>query len=424
MTPSAAGIARMFMLCILWGTLCGASPQSAMVRMLESGKVPPERQGTLISLIGRQGGPTDLGVLLRRATDPDGFNEENRTIAVEALGDAASNRSVFPEGDRSLIATLIEGEEVPADTALRASAIRLAGIWRVDELRTALAEIASDPSEDSTVRSASLRAVADIGGEASRDAIKALASPDRPAEIRMQAVAALAALDLDAASRLAVDALADGPDRPEAIGPLLDAFLDRRVGPDRLAEAVLESDLDEDSAKLALRYLYSIGRTDPGLVSALSAAAGINAEPEPLTPEALASLLEDLRSRGDAERGEFVFRRADTNCVKCHAISKAGGDIGPDLSAIGASSPPDYLIRSILEPAESVKEEFQVKTVLTIDGQIFQGIVEEESNDRIVLREADGDERVIPAADVEGPEDRRVAHARRPDQLHDPRRVP
>jgi putative heme-binding domain-containing protein len=112
-------------------------------------------------------------------------------------------------------------------------------------------------------------------------------------------------------------------------------------------------------------------------------------------------LIADVQQNGDPERGEHVFRREDVNCMKCHAVSRAGGEIGPDLSAIGASSPPDYLIRSLLYPEEAVKEEYQVRTVLTLDGQIFQGIVKESSKDRLVLREATGTDRVVPTADIE-----------------------
>jgi len=54
-----------------------------------------------------------------------------------------------------------------------------------------------------------------------------------------------------------------------------------------------------------------------------------------------------------------------------------------------------------LIPEESVKEEFEVKAVLTADGEIVQGIVEEESDERLVLKQADGSVRVIPTSEIE-----------------------
>ena len=56
--------------------------------------------------------------------------------------------------------------------------------------------------------------------------------------------------------------------------------------------------------------------------------------------------MDEVLARGDAARGEQVFRRSDTSCFQCHAIGGAGGQLAPDLRAIGASSPMDYLIDS------------------------------------------------------------------------------
>ncbi|WP_169974168.1 c-type cytochrome [Tautonia rosea] len=375
--------------------------ESAMVRMLRSGRVPDDRQGTLITLIGRQGSPTDLGFLLELATDPDLASDANRRLAIEALTQAARNRSVFPEGDRTRIAALIQGDAALDDDEARLSAIQLAGAWKVEEASETLAVIAANSDDPRALREASLIALAEIGGPASCKAIESLASPEQPLSVRVPAIAALVSLDVDAAAGRAVAALAEGIGDLDDVAPLMSAFLDRQVGPERLAAEIRTQRLAADPAKVALRYLYSVGRTDAPLVSALSDAAGINADPEPLSDAEMQAMIADVRTHGDPERGERIFRREDVNCTKCHAISGAGGNVGPDLSAIGASSPPDYLIRSIIYPEEAVKEEYGVKTVLTIDGQIFQGVIKESSAERLVLREATGVDRVIPVDDIE-----------------------
>jgi putative heme-binding domain-containing protein len=375
--------------------------ESAMVRMLRSGRVPDDRQGTLITLIGRQGSATDLGFLLELATDPGLASDANRRLALEALTQAARNRSVFPEGDRSRIAALIQGDAAPDDDEARLSSIRLAGAWKVEEASDTLAVIAADPDESRALREASLVALAEIGGPASRKAIESLASPEQPASVRVPAIAALVSVDVEAAAERAVATLAEGIGDLDDVAPLMTAFLDRQVGPERLAAEIREQGLAADPAKLALRYLYSVGRTDPPLVAALSDAAGILADPEPMSDAEMQRFIADVREHGDPERGERIFRREDVNCTKCHALSGAGGNVGPDLSAIGASSPPDYLTRSIITPEEAVKEEYGVKTVLTIDGQIFQGVIKESSAERLVLREATGVDRVIPVDDIE-----------------------
>ena len=64
-------------------------------------------------------------------------------------------------------------------------------------------------------------------------------------------------------------------------------------------------------------------------------------------------------------------------------------------------SPPDYIILSILVPDQSIKEQYQTLVVLTNDGQVYQGIVTDKDNQRIVLKEATGALRVVPVNSIE-----------------------
>ena len=111
--------------------------------------------------------------------------------------------------------------------------------------------------------------------------------------------------------------------------------------------------------------VYALGRADPALVAALSRAAGISTESKPLTPGELNQLVAEVAAKGDPARGELIFRRPDLNCMSCHSLSKAGGDVGPDLSSLGQTSPPDYIINSILNPDQAIKEQYHTLLVLT-----------------------------------------------------------
>jgi len=87
--------------------------------------------------------------------------------------------------------------------------------------------------------------------------------------------------------------------------------------------------------------------------------------------------------------------------MKCHAVSGAAGGVGPDLSSLGLSSPVDYVVNSILIPEQAIKEEFLTRLVVTDDGRVLQGIVVEEDDKRLVLKDATGEQRVIPVASIE-----------------------
>jgi len=188
--------------------------------------------------------------------------------------------------------------------------------------------------------------------------ISRYAGADQPAGLRVLALAALARLDVEAAAARFAEVLTLAAAQGCDLTLLLAAFLNRQGGADILAAALGQYRVAPDAAKLALRSVYALGHADAALVATLSRAAGLATEVKPPSPQELIALVAEVLSRGDPARGEVIFRRADLNCLNCHSINKAGGDVGPDLSSIGQSSPPDYIISSILTPDQSIKEQF------------------------------------------------------------------
>jgi putative heme-binding domain-containing protein len=82
-------------------------------------------------------------------------------------------------------------------------------------------------------------------------------------------------------------------------------------------------------------------------------------------------------------------------------VCKAGGDVGPELSAVGSTSPPDYIVRSILNPSAQIKEEFLTRVILTTSGVQYIGIVKDRKNGQIQLRDAAGKTITIAADDID-----------------------
>jgi putative heme-binding domain-containing protein len=210
----------------------------------------------------------------------------------------------------------------------------------------------------------------------------------------------LARLDLESAAGAAAEVL-PASSSLEEIGLLLDAFLTRKGGPDKLATALAAVELPADSAKLALRHMYSVGRSDASLSDVLGKAAGIGGEVKPPSPEEMRQLVAEVAAQGNAERGEQVFRRSDLSCLKCHAVSKAGGSIGPELSAVGSISPVDYLVNSIVDPNLAINEQFVTRVIITADGETFTGIVVDRDDVRVNLKDAAGKVVTIPVADID-----------------------
>jgi putative heme-binding domain-containing protein len=376
------------------------APDSALVRLLKSGRVPEERQPAVIEMIGKRGSAEDLAFLYERALAPSGVSARFRAKVFDALADAVSTRSLRPPRGLDRLITVLQTAPPWSDASVEKSAIRLVGLWKLEAASGALLKIAKLPEADAERRTLALGALAEIGGTVGHRQIESLLGPDQPVGTRLIAIAALAKLDIAAAAGRTADILPQAAAQGQELTSLLAAFLNRQGGSDGLAAALRKHSIPPDAAKLALRAVYALGRADPALVAALGSAAGLATDLTPLTPLELSSLVSEILAQGDPVRGEAVFRRADLNCLSCHALSKAGGDVGPDLSSVGQSSPPDYIVNSILLPDQAIKEQYHTLVVLTSDGQIFQGIVIDKDNQRIVLKEATGAPRIVPVESI------------------------
>jgi putative heme-binding domain-containing protein len=369
-----------------------------LLAALRAGRVPEDQAEGVLTTIATLGQPEDLGLVLDLALAPAGAASPDRRAAlVEALMRATAERKVRPSGDLARLGGWLDGP----DEALRVTAARAAGLWQVGPLRGRLAALATEDTAGDAVRRAAIEGLARLGD---RRAIERLAGPDGPPPAQAPAIAALATMDLKAGARQAVAWLARR-DASEARGieEIVGRLAQVRGGPPALVAALKETSatLPREVAKLATRAARSTGREDPALIEALGRSGGLQEAPRPLTPEETAALAARALQDGDAPRGEAVFRRKESLCLKCHAISGAGGQVGPGLESVGASAPADYLVDALLQPGKAVKEGYHAITVALSDGRVLTGVKLRQSDTALVLRDADDREVSLPLSSID-----------------------
>ena len=76
-------------------------------------------------------------------------------------------------------------------------------------------------------------------------------------------------------------------------------------------------------------------------------------------------------------------------CVKCHAVGKEGGAVGPELSTVGAKYPRDELITSVLYPSAKISSGFEPTTFALIDGRVLTGIIRGETAAAVEIQDSD-----------------------------------
>src|SRR5262249_23751078 len=104
---------------------------------------------------------------------------------------------------------------------------------------------------------------------------------------------------------------------------------------------------------------------------------------------------------GDPKRGRDVFFGNKVACGACHTVKAEGGQIGPDLSTIGAIRTGRDLLESIVFPSASFVRGYEPYVVATKDGRIHTGILKRESTEAIYLVTAERTEVRVPRTAIE-----------------------
>jgi len=363
-------------------------------QILGSRPLTREGAGPWIELIGAAGSPRELRQLFDQIL-AGGFEEAASVRGLKALSEAARLRKAKPEGDLGALERLFEtGGEL-----VRVEALRLAGTWKDGAFGPALARVAGAPGTTAAVRMVAFDALRQTGGKDAQAALAALVKTDDPG-VRRQAVAALAVLDLGAALPAIVEVTKSTTDEAAAL-EFWRAVLGAKGAGKRIAEALPDQGLAPAAARAGMRAGREGGRNELDLVLALAQGAGFSSG----TGAAGADVIKDLAARavaeGDPYRGEWIYRRADLACLTCHAIGGVGARVGPDMTSIGASAPPDYLVEAVLLPNAKIKEGYH-SLILTIkDGTEFTGTLARETPQEVILRTAAGTEQAVPKADLE-----------------------
>jgi putative heme-binding domain-containing protein len=127
--------------------------------------------------------------------------------------------------------------------------------------------------------------------------------------------------------------------------------------------------------------------------------------PARINPSKLPSLAVLVTRKGEPLRGKQLLAASAKNemqCLKCHTILGAGGQIGPDLSAIGTKASRENLLESILFPSKAIADQYLTWVIATKDGLVLTGLLVEETPEHVTIRDANGKDTKIPKKDIEG----------------------
>lgn len=373
---------------------------------LKGDQIPDADRSAALSAIATLGTPEELRLVFDVVTDSATPPHQAAALIGDLL-ESHKLRHTVPAGDVAAIERLVTSP----DDSCAARAIEATAAWQVTAATEELAGIAGSTGRSAAVRRAALAALGGLPGDPPRlDLLKLCTAPGHDEAFTAAAIAALVPRSTSDAAEQAVSFLSRARDA-KARSVVFQSFLSAKEGAKKLAAAIERSPtaLSGDALKDGRQALSAAGRQEPALLEALAVAdraiAGGTQQPtsssHAMDAAQLDAFVELVRGKADARNGAAIYARENLKCVTCHRIGDAGGRVGPNLTAIGASSPLDYVIDSLLHPAKNVKEGYNTVVVQTAGGQVVSGIQVSRSDAELVLRDATGKEVKIPVADID-----------------------
>jgi putative heme-binding domain-containing protein len=102
------------------------------------------------------------------------------------------------------------------------------------------------------------------------------------------------------------------------------------------------------------------------------------------TMEDLEPDLAKVGSGRNFKLGKETFESAQ--CLNCHKFGNEGGAVGPDLTAVSSRFARRDVLESIILPSKVISEQYAATTVRTKDGDVVEGRIVEETDDKLVVQ--------------------------------------
>ncbi|WP_218934766.1 PVC-type heme-binding CxxCH protein [Rosistilla ulvae] len=251
--------------------------------------------------------------------------------------------------------------------------------------------IASDENAAASSRTDALNIVRLDRSDETTEMLVALFESSAPTSVRSSAIEGLAAVgDPEFASRILSDpgrlppallrtCVASLLRRPEWTAKMLDALEAGTLAPaamDLSQTNRLRNHSDKKLAARARKLMASLSADRQAVIDRYSKA---------------------IAGEGDSHAGKLIFAQ---QCAACHVMQGKGHVVGPDISD-SRTKTPEQLLVSILNPGAAIDANYFRYTVVTIDGQVQDGLLVEETADAITLKQAEGKLTTIDREDID-----------------------
>lgn len=251
--------------------------------------------------------------------------------------------------------------------------------------------ILQDQSADTNARRRALRSLLELRNEEASSLLEALL--DEP-NLRLDAIRGYAMIENPVAPSLLLQRYQEfGPDHKRAI---VETLASRERYAQALVAAIRTKKISRKDVPVhvARSLRDTLGQR---FVNVFGEVKSIGADRQKQLAKYLKLLTPATLAKADASRGRAVFKKT---CASCHLLYGEGGKVGPDLTGSNRANL-DYILLNSVDPSYDVPDGYKMVTVLTVDGRLINGVVDEEDAGKLVLKTAEQPRVVIAKTDID-----------------------
>jgi quinoprotein glucose dehydrogenase len=283
------------------------------------------------------------------------------------------------------------------EKGLRQRAIELIAVLGSKPLEGQLVELYRDVKEPASVRSEALRSLGSLKAADLPRLVEEGLRDDKQS-VRTEARRLLASLDPAAALPILQEVIETGS-------------IAERQGAIQLIAPMKSPQVDEILTKLL--DLLASGELPPGVrldvrqAAALRESASVKEKlaawetKRASLPDSLDRFADALEGGNGKEGSKVFFEKGAVACLKCHKMGERGGEVGPDLSKFAEKNDKRAILEAIVDPNRKIAQGFDSVVLALADGRSVTGVLREETDDQVVLYDADAKRLVIPKSEIE-----------------------
>lgn len=366
---------------------------NGLSELLQSPHLTPEQRATLIRSYPNYlfDPPLSLEPLAEAlAARPN----ETASVQIAALEVLAATENLAKPHATALMLKLLDSH----NAEVRLAAIDAAQTARLTPAEPLLLKTLTTQSRDVLERVAALKALQALGSKQSEKALTDLLSHREPADLKREALRALASVSPTTA-RTVAEKLLEQPD-PGLIGEAVIVLGNTKDGAILIGKRYLDKKLPRDLFPRVSEALRKFAADSE--VAALNTQVMRGALSLSLDPTRAEQIRQRVQTHGDATKGKTLYLNTKLlACASCHRMEGVGGEVGPDLTRVWDTHTTEKILESIVHPSKEIKEGYQTYKLVTLDGRVFTGLRVSDTPAGVTIREANGRDVTVKKDDID-----------------------